>query len=126
MKCHQNFLIANSPVFAAMFENGTEEAKKGQIQMLDNSKQVVKAFLAFLYFRDFTEPNKKLEVAFELLDAGHKYQIPDMEDVMTNVIKYKPLEWFDDVDVSTKLYLFARNTTDADELKKKAVVVLKK
>lgn len=125
VKCHRSFLIANSSVFASMFQNGMEEENKAQIQMLDKSEQVVRAFLAFLYFRDFAVPNSKFDIAFELLAAGHKFQIPDMADVMNNMIKYKPLEWFNDVDVSTKLYLFARNTTNELELKKKAITVLK-
>lgn len=126
VKCHQSFLMANSPVFLAMFQTEMKEAKSCEIEIQEMNEEVVRAFLAYLYYRDESQPDLKFEIAFQLLTAGHKYQIPDLVNAMTAILSCKPIVWYNDVDFAVKQYLFAKNLEDGDDLKTKALLAMKK
>lgn len=126
VKCHRSFLMGNSLVFRAMFENDMEEAKKGEIEMPEMSEGGVRAFLAYLYYRDEEVPNAKCGIALELMIAGHKYDVQSLENDMTKKLLYMSRKWYEtDLDVAVKLYLFARNVKGGDQLKKKAISVMR-
>ncbi len=125
VKCHRSFLMANSPVFRAMFQTDMNEAKSCKVEIQEMNEDVVRAFLAYLYYRDETQAILRFGVAFQLLMAGHKYQIPDLVNAMSAILIYKPIEWYDDVNLAVKQYLFARNLEDGNDLKIKALIAMK-
>lgn len=125
VKCNKVFLMAHSPVFRAMFDSRNGELQEQQTNMLemeDISEKGVRALLAFLYCWDQTDANKNSIVAFELLNAGHKYDIPKLEELMAEMLLKKGSEWFD-AEVSVKLFGFGRNLPSkfGQDLKMKAV-----
>lgn len=125
VKCHKSFLMVRSPVFKAIFESNMVEATTSTLDLTDMTEAGVRALLAFLYYADITEAKKDCEVAFELFEAGHKYDVEDLEETMKRLIVDKDLDWFS-VDMALSLLLFARNLVEGAELKTKAEDVLKK
>jgi len=66
----------------------------------------VKAFLKFVYYSDLADPLKSSEVAFELLEAGHKYAIRSLEASMLELFIQQT--WLgDNVDLLIRLFLLS-------------------
>lgn len=84
----------------------------------------MRALLAYLYHMDTTEARKDCKVAFQLLEAGHKYDIEGMEEPLKQIIINKDNAWFT-ADMVLRLLLLARNLEGGADLKTKAVRVLK-
>lgn len=124
VKCHKSFLTVRSPVFKAMFESDMEEKITSNVEMVEMTEVGVRAFLAYLYYMDTKDAQKNCEVALELLEASHKYDIEEMEKTLKGIIINKDNVWFT-VDMVLKLFLFARNLEGGADLKTKAVRVLK-
>lgn len=124
INCHKSLLMVHSPVLVAMFQSGMEEATTNTIEMPAMTEKSVRAFLAFLYYMDTSEAINSSDVAFELFEAGHKYDIKGLEDSMKNILLTKPFGWFS-VPTALRLFLFARNLEGSAILKGKAAEVLK-
>ncbi len=124
IKCHKNFLCAHSTVLDVMFQTQMKESKTSTVEMPDMSEQSVRAFLEYLYLWEVKAANKSSLIAFELLHAGHKYDIKKLEESMEKILLSKESIWYN-VDVAMKLFLFARNHPEGDQLKMKAIQVLK-
>lgn len=124
IKCHRCFLIAQSPVMAAMFESDMKEAATNTIEMPEIQEASLRAFLRYLYYGDTTEAEDSCAVALEMMELGHKYNVEDLEKCMRNILMKKPFEWFN-AKCAFLLFLFARNLQDYTNLKLKAVQVLK-
>lgn len=82
------FILAQSPVFAAMLYNhDTKEAKEGVIEIADISQESLNEMIRYMYTDEI--PNLK-ELAIDLLYAGNKYDLPRLvkkaeEYLMSNV-----------------------------------------
>lgn len=124
IKCHKNFLCAHSAVLEAMFQTKMKESKTNTVEMPDMTEESVRAFLQYLYLWEVKEANKSSLIAFELLHAGHKYDIQKLEECMEKILLSKESPWYK-VDVAMKLFLFARNRPEGAKLKIKAIQVLK-
>ncbi len=124
IKCHKSFLCAHSTVLDAMFQTQMKESKTSTVEMPDMSEQSVRAFLEYLYLWEVKRPNRSSLIAFELLHAGHKYDIKKLEESMEKILLSKDSTLYD-VDVALKLFLFARNRPEGAKLKMKSIQVLK-
>lgn len=107
-----------------MLDSDLQESKTNQIEMVDMSEQGVQAFLEYLYKSEKSLAEQNPQVALELLEAAHKYDIPHLEGNMKHLFLEKSNDWFN-VDVALHLFLFARNICDYEHLKIKCVQVLK-
>jgi len=88
-----------------MFQTEFQETKEGACKV-ELSEAGVEAFLKFIYYSGVITPLKDPEIAFELLEAGHKYDIRSMEDSMLEVFAQQPSSWFGtNVDLLIRLFL---------------------
>lgn len=94
-------------MFKAKCEGKLNEPSKNQMTM-DMTAESVNALLEFIYCGGVRKPLIKSRIAFELFQAGHKYGISGLEDVMVAVFIQKSSEWFD-VDVAFDLLQFLFN-----------------
>lgn len=127
VKCHKSFLVSHSEVFLVMFSGSSkfEESKESVITMPDMNEEVVRAFLKYLYCWDVKSAHENEDIALQLLQAGHKYNIARLENCMTEILMIRDNNLFG-VDVALELFVFARCLpSNGLELKKKAVKVLK-
>lgn len=84
------------------------------------------ALLAYLYYLDQTERNHNSLIAFELLLMGYKYEISLFKRI-SKLFCYLslPTNWYEPV-VAVKYFKFPGNLKlYADELKMKAIKVMK-
>lgn len=125
IKCHQSFLVEQSPVFKAMLERSTKKSGTATVNMDGITDDNLEALLAFLYYDDATEAEKNSEVALELLEVGRRFEIEELIDAMKAIILDEYDAWFS-MDMAMKLFTLAWNLTDGEELKEKAVNILKK
>lgn len=100
------------------------EAQSHRIKMLDCREVVIKALLAYLYTFDVEIPSKDSELALELLQIGHKYEIKELERAMSELLRNKPNSQFR-VGIAIRLFCFARRIANGEKLKEKAVRVLR-
>jgi len=71
---HRGVLAAASPFFAAAFKGQMREAHEGRIAIKDAHVHSVKAFLQYLYTKEFPD-NTNLE---ELLTLAHRYEVDSL------------------------------------------------
>ncbi|XP_055350643.1 uncharacterized protein LOC129597201 [Paramacrobiotus metropolitanus] len=72
---HRAIVAAQSPVFAAMFQNDMEEKNTGQCEINDISPDVLEAMIQFAYTRSPLEANDMLT---DLWMAAEKYDMVDL------------------------------------------------
>lgn len=109
-----------------MLSSDMIEGERRVIEMPEMTDQGVRAFLAFLYCWDTSVPSQDPNVALELFRAGHKYEIPEMEKSMKEILLNTPTEKLS-VDLALDLFTFATlKTGPLEDLKLKAVGVLKR
>ncbi|CAL8102708.1 unnamed protein product [Orchesella dallaii] len=114
IKCHQLILKLHSPVFRSMIESGMQETATRKVAMDGMPEDAVRALVKFLYTWDLSEPIKNLSIAIQLLQAGHKYEIKDLERAMIQLFGAKRSlddykTWFSKtaMDDIFELYVFA-------------------
>jgi len=76
--CHKFLLVAQSPVFKAMFEMDSKEKEENVVNILDSTPDAVRSFVRFLYdgiLRLATIYYKDHEHIFGLLNLANKYQV---------------------------------------------------
>ncbi len=94
-------------MFKAKCEGKLKEPSKNQLTM-DMTADSVNALLDFIYCSEVEKPLTDSRIAFELFQAGHKYGITGLEEVMAAMFLKKSNEWYD-VDVAFKLSRFLLN-----------------
>ncbi|ODM90017.1 BTB/POZ domain-containing protein [Orchesella cincta] len=122
VECHRVFIASVCPAFKRIVsENGRSNSCK-----LEISEEGVHALLQYIYYSGLDDALKSSEIALELLETGHKYDIPGLENTMKRIFK-KPKEWCS-VDVAIHLSVWA-HLREADgsykDVMKKVAQVLK-
>ncbi|ODN01359.1 hypothetical protein Ocin01_05332 [Orchesella cincta] len=105
VKCHRNFLAANSPVLARVCRRSVIN----RIYMVDMSKESVMALLEFMYTRDITTAFNNSKVAVDLFKTSLRYEIETLEERMAELLYLRNSEWYQ-TDVASDLYRLVRNS----------------
>ncbi len=102
------------------------ESKDNTLEIVDMTAAGVRALLQFIYWWDLEMASKSCVMAFELLKAGHKYLMEDLEKAMTEIFLGMTFEWFS-VDLAVKLLLFSKKADENQlwKLEKRSLEVLK-
>ena len=77
-KAHKVVLAAWSPVFAAMFKEGTKEHQDNYVNIEDIDSDVFDVFLRFLYSGQVEHLD---EIYFDLLAAADKYDVQPLREL---------------------------------------------
>ncbi|XP_055352999.1 speckle-type POZ protein-like [Paramacrobiotus metropolitanus] len=114
---HRAILAAQSPVFAAMFQNDTSEKANGTCNIIDFEGDILQLLVRYAYTRELSAEDGGKQIV-KLWCAADKYDIPELrnacEDLMVaSVKKENALEYF----------LFARER-GLQELQKKAGICI--
>ncbi|CAL8132802.1 unnamed protein product [Orchesella dallaii] len=107
VSCHRNVIAAHSDVLFAMLTSGMKESQTNRIEMEEVSEAGVDSLVNYFY-RNKVDENTDEQVALELLQTAHKYNISKLEAVMLNTVYSKPDEWLSIGNV-LHLYLYSRN-----------------
>lgn len=83
---HIPFLIARSPVFAAMFEHDMLESRSKRIKVTEENPETFKVFLKYLYSGTFTKL-PSIEEALELYATANIYQTEDLKHFIMNSLR---------------------------------------
>jgi len=102
-----------------MTETNADNALK-----VEMSEEGVSAFLKYIYYSNLDDALKNGSIALELLKAGQKYDMALLEEAVKRIFKGKPVGWFD-VELAIHLFLWSRQMDDYEDVKIKAVQVLK-
>jgi kelch-like protein 21 len=73
IRCYKGFLVANSPVFKAMFDTDCKETLEDKIIMEDTNADALQGFVEYCY-TGFCPPDR----AYDLLHLAHKYQVDSL------------------------------------------------
>ncbi|CAL8068857.1 unnamed protein product [Orchesella dallaii] len=92
--CHRSILSAHSDVFFTMFTIGLQESQTNRIEMNDISEEGVNALVNYFYQMKIDVEGISEEIAFELLQLAHRYNISNLESLMIDTLYYKPMNWF--------------------------------
>ncbi|VDN17349.1 unnamed protein product [Gongylonema pulchrum] len=84
LPAHQVILSARSPVFAAMLEPHTDEAKNSRVVFRDIDFEVMQELLLYMYSGRC--PNLST-MALELLAAADRFQLPGLKDMADQVLR---------------------------------------
>ncbi|XGW13158.1 hypothetical protein V3C99_013636, partial [Haemonchus contortus] len=109
---HKVVLSARSPVFAAMLEPHTEEAKTNRVVLEDIDYEVMHELLMYMY--SGRSPNIQ-QMGLELLAAADRFQLPGLKDMADHVLRSGLI-----VDTACKFLVYADMYNSA-ELKNEAV-----
>jgi BTB/POZ domain len=77
-KAHKLVLAAASPVFNAMFKEGTKEQRDSHVNIEDVNSDIFDVFLRFLYSG---EVDHLAEMCFDLFAAADKYDVQPLRDI---------------------------------------------
>jgi len=80
--CHTNILAARSPVFQAMFQHDTAEARNKMVEMSDVEPEVVHEMLQYIYTGNTESTGKEAE----LLAAADKYSLLELKESCEEVL----------------------------------------
>ena len=80
LPCHEFVLSARSPVFRAMFHSNTTERKTKEVNIADNSPEVIEKMLQFMYCGK-VDLSEQSELTGELLKAADKYDLEMLKKV---------------------------------------------
>jgi len=107
-----------------MLSSGLLESQTGKIEMEGVSEQSVKVFVSYLY-QNKVEANQVTEqVAVDLLQMAHQYNIPNLERIMVDLMSTKPGGWFSSEN-ALAIYLFAGKFEAYKLLTNKMLMVMK-
>jgi len=89
------------------------------------SEESLNAFLHFLYDADIKLPLQTSSITLDLLEIGHLYSIPSLENAMKQVVLGKSYEWFT-LDDAVFLYIYAANVGSSyNEIKGETIKIVK-
>jgi len=80
--CHTNILAARSPVFQAMFQHDTAEARNKVVEMTDVEPDVAEEMLQYIYTGNTASAGKEAE----LLAAADKYSLLELKQSCEEVL----------------------------------------
>ncbi|CAL8135750.1 unnamed protein product [Orchesella dallaii] len=78
-----------------------------------------------MYGRDLKLDHLKIEVAFEVLKATHKYHISSLEALLLDMLRRKPSDLFS-IDNLVTIYFFSVNLREYQMLSEKMLLAMKK
>ncbi|CAL8130951.1 unnamed protein product [Orchesella dallaii] len=125
VKCHRNVLAAHSDVFHTMLTSGFSESTSNKIEMTDVSEEGLNIFLNYLYKDKINTEVIEEEIAVELLQISHKYNVSALESIMLEMLFNKPNNWFS-VDSALSLYFITVNVTAHSALCEKMFDIIKR
>ncbi|ODM92145.1 BTB and MATH domain-containing protein 42 [Orchesella cincta] len=125
--CHACFLSVNSPVLDTMLNSDAKfiESKSGRIELLDVSKDCIKAALEYFYTFKITQARKSSKLAVELFKFAHKYDVNLLEKQLVSILLRQDDSLYD-IDTTLELFTFARCLEDYSNLKIKAFEVMQR
>ncbi|KJH49454.1 BTB/POZ domain protein [Dictyocaulus viviparus] len=109
---HKVVLSARSPVFAAMLEPHTEEAKTNRVVLEDMDYEVMHELLMYMY--SGRSPNIQ-QMGLELLAAADRFQLPGLKEMADHVLRSGLI-----VDTACKFLVYA-DMYNSSDLKTEAV-----
>lgn len=116
--------IVQSDVLEKKFKGCYAESEINVVEMVDMTTATVQAFLAYLYYFDTDKAADSSTIAVEVFQASHKYNVSSLKEEMKRFLLTKPDKWFE-VEAALELFLFARNLEEENELKMRAVQLIK-
>lgn len=84
------------------------ESRDNILKIPDVTENGIRAMLKFIYCWDLEQATENSELALQLLQAAHKYQIQDLENSMIDLFCAMPFKWVS-VNSAVKLLLFSKN-----------------
>ncbi|CAL8079346.1 unnamed protein product [Orchesella dallaii] len=126
-RCCKELMKARVPVFKVMLEKegNCKEVKERKV-VLNYSGAAVKALTQYIFGEEewkksaMTTPN----IAFELLNLAHQYQIKEMEEKMKFMIVTKPRAWIS-VNAAVRLNIWSTDLVEDYGLKRSSLLALK-
>ncbi|ODM87812.1 Kelch-like protein 2 [Orchesella cincta] len=109
--CHRSILAAHSDVLFAMLTCGLEESQTNRIRMEETSELGINILVKYFYKNEVDDKEISFEVALELLQMAHKYDISKLEVIMLNILFRKSEEWFT-LDNVVDLYVDTKQVAD--------------
>ncbi|CAL8127525.1 unnamed protein product [Orchesella dallaii] len=125
IKCHASILAANSDVFHTMLTSGFQESQTNTIEMTDLSETVVNTLLSYLYGLEIDTLEIEADMAFDLLQVAHKYNLADLEKDMLETLLIKPDD-SSSVNTVLAMYFFTEKIEDFKNLCDKYLRILRK
>ncbi|ODN05193.1 Kelch-like protein 30 [Orchesella cincta] len=125
VSCHRSVLSAQSDVFHAMLTGGFQESHTGRIEMTDLSEKGVTSLMSYLYENKLDFERITEEIAFELLNCAHKYNISSLAKIMTRMLTNMPDYWFT-LGIVLELYFFTVNVWEYQTLCDKMLDILRR
>lgn len=106
-----------------MLQTDMSESKTRFLEIVDMTKNGIQALLEFIYCYDLEQAAKHSETAFELLKAGHKYQMEDLENATTEIFCSMSFQWVS-VDLAVRLLIFSRKA-NLQKCERRSLEILK-
>ncbi|CAL8135651.1 unnamed protein product [Orchesella dallaii] len=125
VQCHRNILAAQSDVFHAMLTSGFNESTSYKIEMMDVTEEGFNIFLTYLYKQTLNNEEITEELAIELLQVAHKYNVSPLENIMLEVLFQKHDDLYS-IDSALSLYFMTTNVTVHSMLCEKMFGIIKR
>ncbi|CAL8130955.1 unnamed protein product [Orchesella dallaii] len=125
VQCHRNILAAQSDVFHAMLTSGFSESTSYKIEMTDVTEEGFNIFLTYLYKQTLNNEEITEELAIELLQVAHKYNVSPLENIMLQVLFQKHDDLYS-IDSALSLYFMTTNVTAHSMLCEKMFGIIKR
>jgi hypothetical protein len=122
--CHKSVLSAHSDVFAAMFSSSMAEVDSREMTIEDMNAKSVDAFLKYLYQGEINMAITSATVAFDLLRAGHKYQIRSLEQTTIQLLMMEQMDKFK-ILTALEIFVFCGQVDYLKPMQDRIVQVLK-
>lgn len=126
--CHKFILSAQSDVFVAMFASGMMETEMNKVALTGVQDETMDALLSYMYRGSLQVPYSRSDVALELLQLAHQYEIHSLVEKLLKILDNEELE---KISVSTAIKMFAfciklQDLSEFSGLMKKSVVIIKR
>lgn len=123
--CHVCVLAAHSDVFHTMLTVGLTKSQTRRIEYDDVGDEALDNVLAYCYGQELSMERLLKEVAIEIFQTAHKYNIPPLECIMQQLLIRKSDDWFTMNNVFT-LYFFSGNVDSFQNLTEKMLMIMKR
>lgn len=101
-----------------MFKDDYKESQTNVIKISDITESSARAFLNYIYCNELFDAENSSQIAFELLKASEKYDLPILKELVKRMLLTKAETWYE-VDVAMQLYLLVRHLEGGEDLKMK-------
>jgi len=80
--CHKFLLVSQSPVFKAMFENGSRKSQENVVNIVDSTPAALHTFVRFLYSGNLLPGRLARDInhIFGVINLANKYQVEILMD----------------------------------------------